>query len=114
MTMALNPPLVYGIQSTAGAVPVRNEKGELSMQKVKVHRYVSGKRPDYAQDVRSDSDSDEDDFLERRNQLPKDASPQAARNSDDELKGNASTFQRFCCSITKNHSRSPVEKAAER
>ncbi|XP_048520517.1 microfibrillar-associated protein 1 [Dendroctonus ponderosae] len=84
--MALNPPLVYGIQSTAGAVPVRNEKGELSMQKVKVHRYVSGKRPDYAQDVRSDSDSDEDDFLERRHQLPKDTSPQPAHNSDDELK----------------------------
>lgn len=61
---------VYGIQSTAGAVPVRNEKGALSMQKVKVHRYVSGKRPDYAQHYRSDSESDDEDFLERRNQAP--------------------------------------------
>ncbi|XP_030754040.1 microfibrillar-associated protein 1 [Sitophilus oryzae] len=83
--MALNPPLIYGIQSTAGAVPVRNEKGEISMQKVKVHRYVSGKRPDYAQEVPSDSDSDEDDFLERRHHINKEASPELIR-SDDELK----------------------------
>lgn len=90
--MALNPPLIYGIQSTAGAVPVRNEKGELSMQKVKVHRYVSGKRPDYAQDLRSDSDSDEDDFLERRHHIPREISPEPALNSDDELKGKSWTF----------------------
>lgn len=45
--------------STAGAVPVVNEKGETSMQKVKVLRYKSGRKPDYA-DVPSDSDSDED------------------------------------------------------
>ncbi|XP_019851343.1 PREDICTED: microfibrillar-associated protein 1-like [Amphimedon queenslandica] len=47
------------IQSTAGAVPVRNEKGELRMEKVKVTRYVSGKRPAYAQEE-SSSDSNEE------------------------------------------------------
>ncbi|CAG9765199.1 unnamed protein product [Ceutorhynchus assimilis] len=83
--MALNPPLNYGIQSTAGAVPVRNEKGELSMQKVKVHRYVSGKRPDYAQDLPSESDSDEDDFLERKQHLFREPTPEPVLNSDDEL-----------------------------
>ncbi|XP_028823853.1 microfibrillar-associated protein 1 [Denticeps clupeoides] len=48
------------IQSTAGAVPIRNEKGELSMEKVKVKRYVSGKRPDYA--PMESSDEEEEDF----------------------------------------------------
>ncbi|XP_044738087.1 microfibrillar-associated protein 1 [Chrysoperla carnea] len=63
----MNPQSVFGIQSTAGAIPVRNEKGEVSMQKVKVHRYVSGKRPDYAPYESSESESGEDDFIERRN-----------------------------------------------
>ncbi|XP_055549458.1 microfibrillar-associated protein 1 [Wyeomyia smithii] len=63
----MNPqPTLYGIQSTAGAVPVRNPKGELSMQKVKVHRYVSGKRPEYAQYASSDEESDDDDFMDNR------------------------------------------------
>ncbi|CAG9824065.1 unnamed protein product [Phaedon cochleariae] len=79
----MNPTLNYAIQSTAGAVPIRNEKGELSMQKVKVHRYVSGKRPDYAQDARSESESDEEDFLERKNHLASAPSPEPEKSDDD-------------------------------
>lgn len=43
------------------------QPGELSMQKVKVHRYISGKRPEYAQYESSD-ESTEDDFSDRKAQ----------------------------------------------
>lgn len=36
------------------------------MQKVKVQRYISGKRPDYAPAASSEDDSDNDDFLEQQ------------------------------------------------
>ena len=62
-----NRPQVYGeigIQSTAGAIPVKNDKGEISMQKVKVQRYISGKKPEYASNnFSSDEDSDGQDFV---------------------------------------------------
>ncbi|KAF5273494.1 hypothetical protein FQA39_LY07511 [Lamprigera yunnana] len=82
----MNPASMFGIQSTAGAVPVRNEKGELSMQKVKVHRYVSGKRPDYAQDQRSDTESEDEDFMEKRNHIHvKPPSPVIEKSDEDDM-----------------------------
>uniref|UniRef100_A0A3B3CE35 Microfibril associated protein 1 n=1 Tax=Oryzias melastigma TaxID=30732 RepID=A0A3B3CE35_ORYME len=66
------------IQSTAGAVPVRNEKGEISMEKVKVKRYVSGKRPDYA--PMESSDEEEEDFQFVRG---KEVEPEVELEQDD-------------------------------
>lgn len=39
--------------------------GEISMKKVKVQRYISGKKPDYAQGIVEESDSENDDFIEQ-------------------------------------------------
>ncbi|GBP97902.1 Microfibrillar-associated protein 1 [Eumeta japonica] len=64
--MNVLPAQPIGIQSTAGAIPIRNEKGEISMQKVKVQRYISGKKPDYAQGVSSSEESDTEDFIEQQ------------------------------------------------
>lgn len=36
------------------------------MQKVKVHRYVSGKRPEYAPVSSSEEESEEEDFIEKK------------------------------------------------
>lgn len=36
------------------------------MKKVKVQRYISGKKPEYAQGVSSSEESDIEDFIEQR------------------------------------------------
>ena len=55
----------FGIQSTAGAIPIKNKKGEIVMKKVKVQRYISGKRPDYAANSRTTADYNSDDESDR-------------------------------------------------
>ena len=40
------------------------------MQKVKVHRYVSGKRPEYAPASSSEEESEDEDFLELKQREP--------------------------------------------
>lgn len=39
------------------------------MQKVKVQRYISGKRPDYAQYASSGEETDDDDFIDNRKMI---------------------------------------------
>uniref|UniRef100_A0A914WZC2 Micro-fibrillar-associated protein 1 C-terminal domain-containing protein n=1 Tax=Plectus sambesii TaxID=2011161 RepID=A0A914WZC2_9BILA len=58
---------------TAGAIPVRNEKGELTMQKVKVTRYMAGKMPVYARDEGSGSEADGSDTEETFNRKKSDS-----------------------------------------
>lgn len=82
MSSAANLALLQSqIQSTAGAIPVLNEKGEVSMQKVKVFRYVSGRRPKYAPEESSEEES-EDEFPFEKNK--KDTAPEPPPIDDEE------------------------------
>lgn len=58
----------------------------MSMQKVKVHRYISGKRPEYAVGDSSEEDSDLEDFIDNRKSKStlQDASATEAKKKDEE------------------------------
>lgn len=64
--------------------------GEISMQKVKVQRYISGKKPEYAQGVSSSDESDTEDFIEqqrpeRKHQLAQITGKEEKSDSDNEV-----------------------------
>ncbi|KAL5006796.1 hypothetical protein ScPMuIL_015602 [Solemya velum] len=73
------------IQSTAGAVPMRNEKGELTMQKVKVNRYVTGKRPDYAPESSSEESDQEFELVKNKKQPVKKEEQEAVAQTESEI-----------------------------
>ncbi|KTF87174.1 hypothetical protein cypCar_00009169 [Cyprinus carpio] len=74
------------IQSTAGAVPIRNEKGEISMEKVKVKRYVSGKRPDYAPMESSDEEEEDFQFVKKGKEAEPEMEIEEEEKSDPRLR----------------------------
>lgn len=67
------------------------------MQKVKVQRYISGKRPEYAQYESSEEESGDDDFVDRR------AQRNFANRGDDFARSvaNVSDFRRTAGSATE-------------
>lgn len=73
------------VRFTGGAVAVRNAKGEVSMEKVRVKRYFADKRPDYAGESDEEGSSDDEDdavsSIAKRNAL---AEATAATLQDDD------------------------------
>lgn len=69
--------------------------GEISMKKVKVQRYISGKKPDYAQGVVEESDSENEDFIEQsRPERRQQTLPQIIAQRDEEQ---ISDTEDVCC-----------------
>jgi len=94
-------PAVKAIQSTGGAVAVRNEKGEYVMQKVKVTRYFPGSRPTFATDDEDSSESsDEDDAIraiqqKKKQQGRREITAQVDADEEDEEKDAEERRQRM-------------------
>ena len=54
------------------------------MKKVKVQRYISGKKPDYAQGVSSSEESDTEDFIEQQRPERRQTLPQVIGRKEEE------------------------------
>lgn len=53
------------------------------MKKVKVQRYVSGKRPEYAQSETSEEESETDDFIDNKNNYRQKRSEDALQEQEE-------------------------------
>lgn len=60
--------------------------GELSMEKVKVKRYVSGKRPDYAPMESSDEEEEDFQFVKKGKEMEPEVELEEEEVSDPRLK----------------------------
>lgn len=73
------------LSGTSGAVPMRNEKGEIYMQKVKVERYVAGKRPKYAPESDDEDYDNQNDDERKRHEDSSDDEDRVVRASTSKV-----------------------------